>query len=160
MDCDKAKDLLLERYDDGLGAPSMASVREHLAGCPACRAEHESLVRVGELLRLRAKVAESAADAKLGAMWTRVRAGIDEERRVAAHHGPAWLRWLWVPAVGGALAVLLLLFYPSVSGKPFQPSHFDVAVEDLESESATVALIDKGADLPKVIWIIDDGGKT
>jgi len=29
-------------------------------------------------------------------------------------------------------------------------------VEDVESEVATVALVDKGEDLPRVIWIIED----
>ncbi|MBP2678356.1 MAG: hypothetical protein H6Q82_1421, partial [Deltaproteobacteria bacterium] len=33
----------------------------------------------------------------------------------------------------------------------------DVAVEDVESDVATVALVDKGEDLPRVIWIIEDG---
>ncbi|MBP2675525.1 MAG: hypothetical protein H6Q84_2365, partial [Deltaproteobacteria bacterium] len=30
------------------------------------------------------------------------------------------------------------------------------SVEDVESDDATVALVDKGEDLPRVIWIIED----
>jgi hypothetical protein len=53
--------------------------------------------------------------------------------------------------------VAALLFYPAGTDRsPFHPSSFDVAVEDVESEVATVALVDKGEDLPRVIWIIED----
>jgi hypothetical protein len=91
----------------------------------------------------------------LDAMWTRVRAGIGESRE--ARRRPWWIvRWAWIPAAV-ALAVLALLFYPAGTDRsPFHPSTFDVAVEDVESEVATVALVDKGEDLPRVIWIIED----
>jgi uncharacterized membrane protein YdfJ with MMPL/SSD domain len=91
----------------------------------------------------------------LDAMWTRVRAGIEESRE--ARRRPSWIaRWAWIPAAV-ALAVLALLYYPAGTDRsPFHPSTFDVAVEDVESEVATVALVDKGEDLPRVIWIIED----
>ena len=57
-----------------------------------------------------------------------------------------------------ALAVAALLIYPTGTERsPFNPRSFDVAVEDVESDAATVALVDKGEDLPRVIWIIEDG---
>jgi hypothetical protein len=91
----------------------------------------------------------------LDAMWTRVRAGIVESRE-ARRRSPWVARWVWVPAAV-ALAVFALVFYPSGTDRsPFHPSTFDVAVEDVESEVATVALVDKGEDLPTVIWIIED----
>jgi hypothetical protein len=43
-----------------------------------------------------------------------------------------------------------------VSRAPFHPSSFEVAVEDLASDTATVALVDRGDDLPRVIWIIEN----
>jgi hypothetical protein len=88
-------------------------------------------------------------------MWTRVRAGIEESRETRRRS--AWIaRWAWIPAVA-ALAVLALLFYPAGTDRsPFHPSSFDVAVENVESDVATVALVDKGEDLPRVIWIIED----
>ena len=56
------------------------------------------------------------------------------------------------------VAVLTLLFYPlNGSRAPFHPKSFDVTVESLESDTATVALVDKGEDLPRVIWIIENG---
>jgi hypothetical protein len=91
----------------------------------------------------------------LDAMWTRVRAGIEESRETRRRS--AWTaRWAWIP-VAAALAVSAFLFYPSGTDRlPFQPGSFDVAVEDVESDVATVALVDKGENLPRVIWIIED----
>jgi hypothetical protein len=88
-------------------------------------------------------------------MWTRVRAGIGE--RGEAPPRRAWIpRWAWLPAAL-ALAVAAVLLYPTGTGRqPFNPRSFDVAVEDVESDAATVALVDKGEDLPRVIWIIED----
>jgi hypothetical protein len=110
---------------------------------------------VGELLRLWAASRAAEKAPQLDALWTRVSAGIEERKR---RNGPAaWARrWFWIPAAA-ALAVLALLFYPSnVSRAPYHPTSFDVAVEDLESDTATVALVDKGDDLPRVIWIIEN----
>jgi hypothetical protein len=88
-------------------------------------------------------------------MWTRVRAGIEERREAPRRR--AWIpQWAWLPAAL-ALAVLALLFYPTgTERQPFAPRSFEVAVEDVESDVATVALVDKGEDLPRVIWIIED----
>jgi hypothetical protein len=84
-----------------------------------------------------------------------VKAGIAEGQR-SKETAARGRRWLWIPAAG-ALAVLALLFYPSfVNRAPYRPTSFDVAVEDLESDAATVALVDKGDDLPRVIWIIEN----
>ncbi|GAB4362851.1 MAG: hypothetical protein Kow00128_03030 [Deltaproteobacteria bacterium] len=155
MDCTRATGMLQDAIDGRLPPRDSEALREHLAGCPACREEEASLRRVGDLLRLWAAVRTGERERQLDAMWTRVKAGIEEEaarpRRV-----PAILRWLWVPAVA-ALAVFALLFYPSGDGRaPFHPKSFDVAVETLESDTATVALVDKGKDLPRVIWILED----
>src|SRR3972149_2222063 len=70
---------------------------------------------------------------------------------------PLLRRWFFVPGAA-ALAVLILLFYPSDGTRaPFHPKSFDVTVESLESDTATVALVDKGEELPRVIWVIEHG---
>lgn len=112
---------------------------------------------IGRLLRAHAEAEASSARAGLDAMWTRVRAGIaegGEERRPAAR---ALRRWWWVSVPAAALVVFALVFYPTrLDRSPFNPSSFDVSVEDVESDDAIVALVDKGEDLPRVIWIIED----
>lgn len=156
MDCRKARELIEAMIDGRLPPREASEVRQHVDGCPACAAEETSLRRVGELLRLWASARAEGKDAELSAMWTRVSAGI-EERRGERRMGAVARKWFWVPAAA-ALAVLTLLFYSSDGTKtPFRPKSFDVSVESLESDTATLALVDKGEDLPRVIWIIEDG---
>ncbi len=156
MNCRKELELMEAMIDGRLPPREAAEVREHVAACASCAAEERSLRRVGELLRLWTSARVADGGAGLEALWTRVAAGIEErrdERRLAA----IARKWFWVPATA-ALAVLALLFYSSDGTKtPFRPKSFDVSVESLESDSATLALVDKGEDLPRVIWIIEDG---
>lgn len=154
MDCTRTTELLQDAIDGRLPPREEGVLREHLAGCAACRAEEESLRQVGDLLRLWAAVRTEERAPQLHAMWTRVKAGIEEKRTPRALS--VLRRWFWIPAAA-ALAVFALLFYPSGGTRaPFQPKSFDVSVETLESDSATVALVDKGEDLPRVIWILED----
>jgi len=146
----------IEAKADGLlPREAEAELAGHLAGCPACAAEDAAISAAGPVLRALTGIRAMAKAPELDAMWTRVRAGIEENRE--ARRRSWWIaRWAWIPATV-ALAVLALLFYPAGTDRsPFHPSTFDVAVEDVESEVATVALVDKGEDLPRVIWIIED----
>jgi len=156
MDCRKTLELVEALIDGRLPPREASEVRDHIGSCPSCAAEEESLRRVGALLRQWTSVRVAERSAGLDAMWTRVAAGIEErrgQRRLAA----IARKWFWVPAAA-ALAVLILLVYSSDGTRsPFRPKSFDVSVEDLESDAATVALVDKGEDLPRVIWIIEDG---
>jgi anti-sigma factor RsiW len=143
------------KADGLLPREAEAELAGHLAGCPACAAEDAAISATGPVLRALTGIRAMEKAPALDAMWTRVRAGIEESRE--ARRRPSWIaRRAWIPAAF-ALAVLAFLFYPSGTDRsPFHPSTFDVAVEDVESEVATVALVDKGEDLPRVIWIIED----
>lgn len=155
MDC-RAACIDIEAKADGLlSREAEGELAGHLAGCPACAAEDAAIFATGPVLRALTGIRAMEKAPALDAMWTRVRAGIEERRE--ARRRPSWIaRWVWIPAAV-ALAVLALLFYPAGTDRsPFHPSTFDVAVEDVESEVATVALVDKGEDLPRVIWIIED----
>lgn len=155
MDCGKARGIVQEGLDGRLPPKESAELLEHLRRCGGCAAEEASLRRVGDLLRLWAAVRVGERQPQLGAMWTRVKAGI-EERRDPWYR--AARRWIWVPAAL-ALAAVALLFYPFYPSEramaPFHPRSFEVSVETLESD-ATVALVDNGEDLPRVIWILED----
>ena len=155
MECRTARRMIVEKADGLLPREALGELSAHLAACAACAAEERAASAVGPLLRAwtGARAAENAP--RLDAMWTRVRAGIEEQRE--EHRRSAWIpRWAWLPAAL-ALAVLALLFYPTGTDRqPFDPRSFDVAVEDVEPDVATVALVDKGEDLPRVIWIIED----
>lgn len=155
MDCRAALEKIESKADGLLPQEEETELSRHLAGCPACAAEDAAVSATGTMLRAMAAVRAKEKAPALDAMWTRVRAGIVESRE--ARRRPSWIaRWGWIPAAV-ALAVLALLFYPAGTDRsPFHPSTFDVAVEDVESDVATVALVDKGEDLPTVIWIIED----
>lgn len=154
MDCTHATRMLQDAIDGRLPPRESGELREHLSGCPACRAEDASLRQVGDLLRHWAAVRTEEREPHLHAMWTRVKAGIEE--RKPPRPASAFRRWFWLPAAA-ALAVFVVLFYPSDGTRaPFHPKSFDVSVETLESDTAAVALVDKGEDLPRVIWILED----
>jgi anti-sigma factor RsiW len=156
MDCRTAHARIEEKADGLLPREAEAELSGHLSGCPGCAAEDAAASATGPVLRALVGIRAAEKAPALDAMWTRVRAGIEEGRE--AQRRSSWIaRWAWVPAAVG-LAVLAILFYPTGTDRsPFHPSTFDVAVEDIESEAATVALVDKGEDLPRVIWIIEDG---
>ena len=155
MDCGTALGKINATADGLLPREAEAELTGHLAGCPACAAEDAAISATGPVLRALTGIRAMEKAPALDAMRTRVRAGIEESR--GARRRSTWIaRWAWIPA-GAALAVSALLFYPAGTDRsPFHPSSFDVAVEDIESDVATVALVDKGEDLPRVIWIIED----
>ncbi|MEW6719956.1 MAG: zf-HC2 domain-containing protein [Thermodesulfobacteriota bacterium] len=154
VDCGTARRMIEHRADGLLPAEAGAELEAHLSACAACAAERRNTEAVGRMLRLHAAVSAGTAEPALDAMWTRVRAGIEEEK-AARRAFPAW-RWVWLPAAV-ALVVFGVLFYPTGTDRsPFNPRTFDVSVEDVESDIATVALVDKGEELPRVIWIIEN----
>ena len=155
MDCGTAPGKMIAKADGLLPREEAVDLAGHLAGCPACAAEDAAISSTGSVLRALTGIRAMEKAPALDAMWTRVRAGIEESRETRRRS--SWIaRWAWIP-VAVALAVSALLFYPAGTGRsPFHPSSFDVAVEEVESDVATVALVDKGEDLPTVIWIIED----
>ena len=155
MDCRTALEKIEAKADGLLSREAEAELDGHLAGCAACTVEDAAISATGPVLRALTGIRAREKGPALDAMWTRVRAGIEESR--AARRRSSWItRWAWIPAAV-AIAVSALLFYPVRTDRsPFHPSTFDVSVEDVESDSATVALVDKGEDLPRVIWIIED----
>ena len=155
MDCRAALEKIEAKAEGLLPREEEAELSGHLAGCPSCAAEDAAISATGTMLRALTGIRAREKAPALDAMCTRVRAGIEESRETRRRS--SWIaRWVWIPAAV-ALAVSVLLVYPSGTDRsPFHPSTFDVSVEDVESEVATVALVDKGEDLPTVIWIIED----
>jgi len=155
MDCRAAIKEIESKADGALAPEAEAGLAAHLAACPSCAAEDAAVSAAGPALRALTGIRAREKAPSLDAMWTRVRAGIAEGREERRH--ASWIaRWAWLPAAV-ALAALTFLFYPAGTDRsPFHPSTFEVSVEDVESDSATVALVDKGEDMPRVIWIIED----
>ncbi len=155
MDCRRDVKLLHEWIDGRLSGDEASKVRDHVAACPKCADSVAAFRATGDLLRARAGAGVREQSPRLDAMWTRVRAGISENE-IERQARFRWRHLFWIPAAG-ALAVFALLVYPSVVGRgPITPGDFRVAVESLDSETSTVALLDRGEEFPQVIWISDD----
>ncbi len=155
MECRETRRMIQDYIDGNLPPDVAGRVREHIGSCGPCAAGEAEFRQIGELLRLWSASRIEEREPQLSALWTRIRAGIEEKS--VPWHSSLLRRWFWVPAAA-LLAVFALLFYPSDEpGAPFHPKSFDVTVESLESDTATVALVDKGEDLPRVIWIIENG---
>ena len=155
MDCATAKRMIEQRVDGLLPPGSWGELDAHLSSCEECAAGQSRSAAVGPALRSYAGARAASASGGLDAMWTRVRAGIEEERP-ARQPARRW-KWAFLPAAALALGIFGLLFYPSgLDRSPLDPRTFDVSVEDVESDVAVVTLLDMGEDLPRVIWIIED----
>ncbi len=156
MDCGTARGKIIAKADGFLPQEEEGELAGHLAGCPACAAEDAAISATGSALRALIGIRAMEKAPALDAMWTRVRAGIEEKRETRRRS--SWIaRWAWIPVAIVVAASALLYYPPGTDRSPFHPSSFDVAVENVESDVATVALVDKGEDLPTVIWIIEDG---
>jgi anti-sigma factor RsiW len=156
MECESAKRRIEEKADGRLPPGAEGELTAHLSACARCAEEERIASAVGPMVRAYAQARTAQASPRLDAMWGRVRAGIAEGRQAPVRRSFA-AKWLWIPAVL-ALAVFTLLFYPTGTERaPFRPRSFDVAFEDVESDAGTVALVNKGEELPRVIWIVENG---
>lgn len=134
----------------GAGHGEAEEVRRHLASCRECSAYVEDVKRTGELLRQ--FVSEEVEKVPENAVLSRVEASIREEREKKIF--PRFLTRL-APVIVGLLALAAVMFYSSIEEKPSRVASFDVTVESVEAVNATVVLVNKGEDSPKVIWIIE-----
>jgi predicted anti-sigma-YlaC factor YlaD len=144
----------IEPLHEGILQPAEAgAVQNHLGSCEVCKMYLEETARIGELLReyVRGEVERLPENVVLG----RVEAAIQE----AQESRKSWLfenlKFI-VPAFVGVVAIILILVYPSKETRKIRPEiKFAATVESIEAENATVMIVDRGADTPKVIWIIE-----
>lgn len=137
---------LLDREEEGM-------VGEHLDSCEECTRYREETGRLGDLLReyVKEEVDLIPENVILGR--------VEAEIREIEEGGRGWflgnLKYL-VPAFAGALALIAILFYPSIMRYEKDPARsFAATVESVEAENATVMIVDRGRNNPKVIWIIE-----
>ncbi|MGC2195989.1 MAG: hypothetical protein WA628_15035 [Terriglobales bacterium] len=99
MKCNEIKDLML---DVAAGAgESTPPMNEHLLGCPACAS------KLTEMRKTMALLDEWQAPEPSPYFDTRLAARVREERAKPAQ--AAWLSWLRVPVLAGALALALMM---------------------------------------------------
>lgn len=109
MDCHKVECLLLRSFEEPVGEGQLAALRDHLAGCPACRAKSSQYGLIRDVLKA------GGAPEPLPYFRERVLAKLKERERFSPVR--AWLRWAHGAAVFSLAAFILfgagvLLFHP------------------------------------------------
>jgi anti-sigma factor RsiW len=100
MNCNEAREHLLDLAPADAMRVTSSPVEEHVRGCPACATELESLRATMALLE------EWQAPEVSPYFDSRLRARV---REVAEERGLSWLDWLRRPAIAGALAILMVV---------------------------------------------------
>ena len=86
MDCRAALIDIEAKADGLLSREAEGELAGHLAGCPACAAEDAAISATGPVLRALTGIRAMEKAPALDAMWTRVRAGIEERREWRQRH--------------------------------------------------------------------------
>jgi len=137
----------------GLEPEEEAAVREHLATCSACAAEHASLAGIPTLLSLAGPMAEAGPPA--AALEERVLDAIASQRpRPAQRRRRLWRPRVLVP-VATALAAVVLALVIAVGGDDGAPSGFEVALQPVAGETASGRAVLESADagIKMRLWV-------
>jgi anti-sigma factor RsiW len=113
--CRAVQENLTAWIDGELSARSAERVREHVAGCPRCATETDSLRASIGLHRTVLTRLSDAGDVDAAALRARFRRAVAVE---AAERRPSW-RWIFRPVVlAPALALLAVLLLFTAAGGP------------------------------------------
>jgi hypothetical protein len=137
----------------GLEPEEEAAVREHLATCAQCAAEHASLTGLPRLLALAAPMAEAGPPAP--ALEERVLDAIAGERpRRAPLARRLWRPRVLVPAAA-ALAVAVLALVIALGGGEERQPGFEVALQPVAGETASgrAVLASADAGIKMQLWV-------
>jgi hypothetical protein len=132
-----------------------AAVREHLASCAECAAEHASLAGLPRLLALAAPIDDDGPLAPAPAVEERVLDAIASER---PRRAPRRLRLprpkLLIPAAA-ALAALAIALVLALGGGKDRPSGFEVALKPVAGEvgSGRAVLRSGDAGIKMQLWV-------
>ena len=142
MDCKSAERLLLRSFDGPVEDGQQAALRDHLAGCPACRAQASQYGLIRDVLK------GSATTEPLPYFRERVLAKLKEQEQAAPVR--MWLRWAHRAAAFSLAAFILfgagvLLFNPQEPMELSQVETLYYRNENPLSEAASV-LDQKGAE--------------
>ena len=157
MDCKRAERLLLRSFDGPLEDGQQAALRDHLAGCPACRAKASQYGMIRDVLK------GSADPGPLPYFRERVLARLREQERQSPVR--MWLKWAHRAAAFSLAAFILfgagvLLFKPQEPLELTQVETMFLRNENPLSDAATILdqkraedksmmLIFASADLPR-----------
>jgi hypothetical protein len=131
-----------------------AAVREHLASCSACAAEHARMAGLPELLSLAGPAVDAGPPAP--ALEERVLDAIASERpRRRAGRRFRLPRGRVLVAAGAALAAVAVALVIAVGGDDGAPSGFEVALQPVAGETASGRALLQSADagIKMRLWV-------
>ncbi len=167
MACQEMRKKIELKRDGALDPVEGPIVSGHLEECSPCREYQRVTAQLGE--KIREYISYEVGALPENAILSRVEASLGEVERGSG----GWVSRYWkvlVPALAGAIALSLILFYPSSKEQKIAEKadvihreyarrdgrlNFAATVESLEARDAEVVLVDRGVENPKVIWIID-----
>ena len=138
----------------GLEPAEEAAVREHLASCAACAAEHASLAGLPRLLALAAPIAEAGPPAP--AVEERVLDAIAGERHDRAPRRRRLPRpRVLVPAAAALAAVVVVVAIAVGGGGDERPRGFEVALQPVAGGTASgrAVLASADAGIRMRLWV-------
>jgi anti-sigma factor RsiW len=161
--CEKTQSLL-ERYFDGeLSARKNAYAEDHLADCPHCAAELESLRRTRGAIQQ--SMRDATNDVDFSTIWRAVESRLEESkptlwerlgvaaRELVSVYKPIWATATAAVAVAAIVAVPLLVRESAV---PTTPQSNECIIESIETSGSTAMIYDIDQDQTKVIWLFED----
>ena len=130
-----------------------AAVREHLASCAECAAEHANLAGLPRLLALAAPMAEAGPPAP--ALEERVLDAIAGERPRRAPRGRRLLRPRVLLPAAAALAVVLVALVIALGGGEQRSPGFEVALRPVAGEAGSGRAVLRSADagIKMQLWV-------
>lgn len=154
MDCNNVERLLLGAFDGPVGGEAQVELRDHLAGCPACRA------KAGQYDLIRSALKGGAVPEPRPYFRERVLAKLAERERLSPVR--LWLRWAHRAAAVSLAAFLLfgagvLLFQPKEPQELSQVETLFLRNENPLNDAAGI-LEQKKAEDKNMMLIFASGG--
>jgi hypothetical protein len=130
-----------------------AAVREHLASCSACAAEHARLAGLPDLLTLAGPAADAGGPAP--ALEERVLDAIASERPRSSPRRRRLLRPRVLVPAAAALAAVAVALVIALGGGEEAPSGFEVALKPVAGENASGRAVLRSADagIKMQLWV-------
>ncbi len=150
MKCREAREKFELLKTGELPPEERENVESHVKACQECQGFLGDSERIGALLRR--FVEEEISGLPEEVVVGRVRAAVRESGGRRRFSG--LVKWL-LPILVGAVALVAVLFYPSFETRKTREFSYRVSVERVEAVNAAVVLVERGEDIPKVIWIIE-----